>query len=80
MLSLDLSSMGSGRGRSERRRMSVADARPYLEEAAIEELFPQEAVVKEAIRVAEQVGAYTWEGRLRKWKGEVVWDGKGKAW
>jgi hypothetical protein len=32
--------LGGGRGR-ERRRMSVAEARPLLEEAEVERLFPQ---------------------------------------
>ncbi|KAF6261385.1 ATP-dependent hsl protease ATP-binding subunit hslU [Scenedesmus sp. NREL 46B-D3] len=47
---------GGGKGRGERRSMTVAEARPYLEEAEAERQFPAELLSKEAVRVAEQEG------------------------
>lgn len=43
-------------GRKEKRRMPVSEARPLLEDAELERMFPPEDVVKEAVRVAEQDG------------------------
>lgn len=40
-MSFDFGRMMGGGGRRERRRMSVAEARPLLEEAEVERLFPQ---------------------------------------
>jgi hypothetical protein len=40
---------GSGKGRGERRSMSVAEARPHLEEAEAERQFPAELLSKEAV-------------------------------
>eukprot|EP00878_Enallax_costatus_P031624 GHUV01034589.1.p2 GENE.GHUV01034589.1~~GHUV01034589.1.p2 ORF type:complete len:328 (+),score=98.60 GHUV01034589.1:548-1531(+) len=40
----------------EKRTMTVAEARPYLEEMETERQFPPELIIKEAIRVAEQEG------------------------
>ncbi|WIA16446.1 hypothetical protein OEZ85_013131 [Tetradesmus obliquus] len=47
---------GGSRARGERRSMSVAEARPYLEEAEADRAFPAELLSKEAVRVAEQEG------------------------
>jgi len=41
---------GSGGGKKERRSMTVAEARPYLEEAETERQFPPEVLAKEAVR------------------------------
>lgn len=40
---------GGGKGRGERRSMTVAEARPYLEEAEAERQFPAELLSKEAV-------------------------------
>lgn len=42
--------------RTQKRRLTVAEARPLLEDTEVERLFPQEVITKEAIRCAEQDG------------------------
>lgn len=60
-MSLNVSGMfgpgGAGGRRKERRTMSVADARPLLEEAEAEEQFPAEMLAKEAVRGAGVPGS-----------------------
>jgi len=45
-MSIAVAGMFGGGGRKERRSMSVAEARPYLEEAETERQFPQRSAGK----------------------------------
>ncbi|KAI8467377.1 MAG: P-loop containing nucleoside triphosphate hydrolase protein [Monoraphidium minutum] len=56
VVSFDFGRMLGGGGRRERRRMAVSEARPLLEEAEVERLFPQEVVMREALRAAQEDG------------------------
>lgn len=55
VININLEKMFGG-AKKERRRMTVAQARPILEDAEAERLFPLEAVIKEALRATEQDG------------------------
>lgn len=56
MVNIDLGKYFQNFRPKDSRRVSIAEARPLMMESEIERLFPQEVVVTEAIRVAEQDG------------------------